>query len=150
MLWYVINRSFICGKLEQAIRIVNMHHHYLPVCYSEAIDVKRASSVVYDADRLMNWMIKNDVKVLLHGHKHKSIVTQVLYPAEPSSADLNETKMKKISVIGMGGTGNNDSKNIFGTLGFDDNKLHINFYQICSDESSNDSKCQTIVLPLEG
>ena len=26
MLWYVINRSFICGKLEQAIRIVNMQY----------------------------------------------------------------------------------------------------------------------------
>lgn len=137
-------------KARNVTRIVIMHHHYLPVCYTEAIDVKRASSVVYDADRLMNWMIKNDVKILLHGHKHKSIVTQVLYPAVPTSPDLDEKQMKRISVIGMGGTGNIDSQNVFGTLGFDDNKLYINFYQICSDESSNDSKCQSIVLPLEG
>lgn len=44
-------------KARNVIRIVMMHHHYLPVCYTEAIDVKRASSVVYDADRLMNWRL---------------------------------------------------------------------------------------------
>ena len=116
-----------------------MHHHYLPVCYTEAIDVKRASSVVYDADRLMNWMIKHDVKVLLHGHKHKSIVAQVTYPDTSFSNENNETQMKKISVIGMGGTGCKHTQNLFGTLGFDDNKLYIKFYQIYSDESSEDS-----------
>lgn len=137
-------------KARNVIRIVMMHHHYLPVCYTEAIDVKRASSVVYDADRLMNWMIKHDVKVLLHGHKHKSIVTQVMYPAASSSNEVNETQMKKISVIGMGGTGSNNSQNIFGTLSFEDNKLYVKFYQIHSDESSDDSEYQTIVLPLEG
>ena len=136
-------------KARNVIRIVMMHHHYLPVCYTEAIDVKRASSVVYDADRLMNWMIKHDVKVLLHGHKHKSIVAQVTYPDTSFSNENNETQMKKISVIGMGGTGCKHTQNLFGTLGFDDNKLYIKFYQIYSDESSEDSEYQTIVLPLE-
>ena len=135
-------------KARNVIRIVMMHH-YLPVCYTEAIDVKRASSVVYDADRLMNWMIKHDVKVLLHGHKHKSIVAQVTYPDTSFSNENNETQMKKISVIGMGGTGCKHTQNLFGTLGFDDNKLYIKFYQIYSDESSEDSEYQTIVLPLE-
>lgn len=137
-------------KARNVIRIVIMHHHYLPVCYTEAIDVKRASSVVYDADRLMNWMIKHDVKVLLHGHKHKSIVTQVMYPEVTVSPDINESKMKKISVIGMGGTGSDSSQNLFGTLGFDNNNLYVNLYQIYSDESSEDTKFQSIVLPLEG
>lgn len=136
-------------KARNVIRIVMMHHHYLPVCYTEAIDVKRASSVVYDADRLMNWMIKHDVKVLLHGHKHKSIVAQVTYPDTSFSNENNETQMKKISVIGMGGTGCKHTQNLFGTLGFDDNKLYIKFYQIYSDESFEDSEYQTIVLPLE-
>lgn len=136
-------------KARNVIRIVMMHHHYLPVCYTEAIDVKRASSVVYDADRLMNWMIKHDVKVLLHGHKHKSIVAQVTYPNTSFSNENNETQMKKISVIGMGGTGCKHTQNLFGTLGFDDNKLYIKFYQIYSDESFEDSEYQTIVLPLE-
>lgn len=136
-------------KARNVIRIVMMHHHYLPVCYTEAIDVKRASSVVYDSDRLMNWMIKHDVKVLLHGHKHKSIVAQVTYPDTSLSNENNETQMKKISVIGMGGTGCKHTQNLFGTLGFDDNKLYIKFYQIYSDESSEDSEYQTIVLPLE-
>lgn len=136
-------------KAKNTIRIVMMHHHYLPVCYTEAIDVKRASSVVYDADRLMNWMIKHDVKVLLHGHKHKSIVTQVMYPIDSSTHEISETKMKKISVIGMGGTGCKGAQNIFGTLNFDDNKLNLKIYQIYSDESSEDAEYQTITLPLE-
>lgn len=45
-------------QAENTIRIAIMHHHYLPVCKVESIDVKRPSSVVYDADRLMKWLIK--------------------------------------------------------------------------------------------
>ena len=48
---------------QNAIRIVMMHHHYLPTCYAEAIDATRSSSVVYDADRLMSWLVKYQVKL---------------------------------------------------------------------------------------
>lgn len=98
---------------------------------------------------LKKQMKERHVKVLLHGHKHKSIVAQVTYPDTSFSNENNETQMKKISVIGMGGTGCKHTQNLFGTLGFDDNKLYIKFYQIYSDESSEDSEYQTIVLPLE-
>lgn len=137
-------------KAGNVIRIVMMHHHYIPVCYTETIDVKRPSSVVYDADRLMNWMIKNDVKILLHGHKHKSIVAQVDYPINPTCSETTLQEMRKICIVGMGGTGCKNTKNIFSTLSFDDKKIYIKFYQIHSDEATKDEMCQSIVLPLEG
>lgn len=132
---------------KNAIRIVMMHHHYLPTCYTELIDVTRASSVVYDADRLMNWLVKYDVKLLLHGHKHKSFISRVEYPKTPEN-EINSENMHHIVVAGMGGTGSPTGQNKFATLKFERNNVLIDFYNIYSDESEQDHVCQQIILPL--
>ena len=100
---------------KNSIRIVMMHHHYLPTCYKEIIDVKRASSVVYDADRLMNWLVKYNVKLLLHGHKHKSFISEINYPKLPD-ADISYDNMHHVVVAGMGGTGATKVQNKFATI----------------------------------
>lgn len=132
---------------KNAIRIVMMHHHYLPTCYTELIDVTRASSVVYDADRLMNWLVKHDVKLLLHGHKHKSFISQVEYSKTPEGPITSEN-MHHIVVAGMGGTGSPTGQNKFATIKFERNNVLIDFYNIYSDESEQDRVCQQIILPL--
>lgn len=132
---------------RNAIRIVMMHHHYMPTCFTEMIDVKHASSVVYDADRLMNWLVKHNVKLLLHGHKHRSFVSRVQYPVD-NSADISNDKMKVVTVIGMGGTGADGADNKFATIRFEDHEVIVEFYRIYSDESADDAKCQTLTLPL--
>lgn len=132
---------------KNAIRIAMMHHHYLPTCYTELIDVTRASSVVYDADRLMNWLVKHDVKLLLHGHKHKSLISRVEYPKTPEDSITSES-MHQIVVAGMGGTGSPTGQNKFATIQFTGNSVSIVFYNIYSDESEPDRVCQRAVLPL--
>lgn len=132
---------------ENAIRIVMMHHHYLPTCYTELIDVTRASSVVYDADRLMNWLVKYDVKLLFHGHKHKSFISRIEYPKSPEN-NITSEDMHCITVIGMGGTGSPTGQNKFATIKFKNNKVIIDFYNIYSDGSNQDCRCQNITLPL--
>ena len=132
---------------QNAIRIVMMHHHYLPTCYAETIDTARASSVVYDADRLMNWLVKYHVKLLLHGHKHKSFVSQINYPKRPEN-DIACEAMHQITVIGMGGTGAGTSQNKFAAIDFENNEVVVTFYNIYHDASEKDHKCQLVRLPL--
>lgn len=141
------NMGWNSSNNEKAIRIVMMHHHYLPTCYTETIDASKASSAVYDADRLMNWLAKYKVKLLLHGHKHKSFVSQVCYP-ENQSENINDENLWRITVVGMGGTGAKGVENKFATLQFESEKVIVQFYNLYGDESSGDVQSQTISLSL--
>ena len=89
------------GWMENAetntVRIAIMHHHYLPTCLVEKIDVRKASSVVYDAERFMQWLVKYNVKILLHGHKHQSFVSKIGHYCNCDS-EINENKIKNIYV----------------------------------------------------
>ncbi len=133
---------------NRAIRIVMMHHHYLPTCYEEAIDVTRASSAVYDANRLMTWLVKMGVHLLLHGHKHTSFISSISCPTNSSASFIELQSMKNITVVGMGGTGASGVENKFATLKFTANKLIIEFHKLHSNRTSMDSICQTIEIPL--
>lgn len=133
---------------QKAIRIVMMHHHYLPTCYTEEIDVTHASSAVYDANSLMTWLIDNNVKILLHGHKHRAFVAQVSQPQSPRKFNINFQSMKQVLVIGMGGTGSLGGQNMFSTLRFNNDNIEVRFYDICSDGSEQDNLIQEISLPL--
>lgn len=132
---------------SNAIRIVMMHHHYLPTCYTESINPSRASSAVYDADRLINWLVKHDVKVLLHGHKHRTFVSKISYPKN-QNADIKSENMHNLLVVGMGGTGAKGVQNKFSAISFEKDDIIINFYDIYSDESHEDHLCQTIKFSI--
>ena len=136
------------NNYQNAVRMVMMHHHYLPACYTEAIDVTRASSVVYDANRLMNWLIKYRVKVLIHGHKHQSFVSQVGCPIRPED-DIMISNLPHIAVVGMGGTGAAKCENKFAMIHFEQNEMVIEFHRIHSDESAPDSICQVVKILYE-
>lgn len=129
-------------------RIVVMHHHYLPTCYTEKVDTKRASSVIYDADRLMQWLIKYNVRLLLHGHKHKSFFSQINYPANVAASQIDTNEMKTLTVVGMGSTGARTTENKLSTITITEQGIVIDFYKIYSDESSRDTHCQKFIIPL--
>lgn len=136
------------SNCQNAVRMVMMHHHYLPACYTDAIDVTRASSVVYDANRLMNWLIKYRVKVLIHGHKHQSFVSQVGSPIQPAD-NIVTRNLSHIAVVGMGSTGASGCENKFATIHFVQNEMVIEFHRIHSDESAPDSICQVVKILCE-
>lgn len=135
-------------KNQNSIRVVMMHHHYLPTCYVEVMDVTRASSVVYDADRLMNWLIKYNVKVLLHGHKHKPFAAQLSYPKEFSQNLITANEMNQIFVVGMGGTGAKGADNILAMISINHNEMILKFYRLYSDQIDRDDEYQTIKIKL--
>lgn len=136
------------SRNHNAIRIVMMHHHYLPTCFVEKMDVDKASSVVYDADRLMNWITKYNVKLLLHGHKHKSFFAQISYPPKPGLKNITNGDLFQVAVVGMGGTGAKGVDNKLATISIDNGEITIQFYRLYSDQISQDQVCQTVKIRL--
>lgn len=130
-----------------SIRIAIMHHHYMPTCLVEQVDVKKPSSVVYDAERLMQWLAKYDIKLLLHGHKHQSFISKIGC-FDNRDNEIDENKMKNIYVIGMGGTGAYNCENKFSTLTFYNDHIELKFFRIYADNTETDKCIQTVHIPI--
>lgn len=130
-----------------SVRIAIMHHHYMPTCLVEQIDVNRSSSVVYDAERLAQWLVKNNIKLLLHGHKHQSFISKLGH-FDSKSSEVNEDPFKNIHIIGMGGTGAKACENKIATLKFCNDKIELNFFRIYADNTEDDKPLQTIYIPI--
>ncbi len=128
-------------------RIAVMHHHYCPACLFEKIEYTKPSSVVYDADRLMLWLVKNNVKMLLHGHKHNTFFTKVSYPkCNGNKYDIND--LHEIYVLSTGGTGSKDTDNKFSTLTFDNNKIIWRIFKINPNQITSNILEQKIIIPI--
>lgn len=149
--------DFVVNKMHwneedstSAIRIVVMHHHYLPTCLVEQIDAAKASSVVYDAERLMRWMEKYHVQILLHGHKHRSFASIVGFPSTASGSETcySFTNGSQTYVIGMGGTGAKFCENMYAIIHFLATSVEISFYQIFGDNSQEDRLLRTIHIDI--
>ena len=87
-------------------------------------------------------------KLLLHGHKHKTFVSQVNYPKR-RDANINSECMHCVAVVGMGSTGASGVQNKFATIRFERDDVLIDFYNIYSDESSEGHLCQSMRLSLK-
>lgn len=135
------------NEQTNSIRIVMMHHHYLPTCFVEQVDVKKPSSVVYDAERLMQWLTKYNVKFLLHGHKHQAFIKKISN-FEPHNGTVNVNEPKNIYVIGMGGTGASQCDNKFATLTFKFDEVIVKYFRIYADNIEADRCVETIRIPL--
>lgn len=130
-------------------RIVVMHHHYCPGCLSEKIEMDKPSSVVYDADRLLQWLVKNNVKLLLHGHKHNKFLSKVSSPIKRDDKSIDVNRMHDIHIVSAGGIGARGTENRFGTLTFTPNELCVRVYKIYPDNISSGTLEQTITIPLK-
>ena len=133
---------------SSSYRIVVMHHHYCPACMSERIETKKPSSVVYDADRLMKWLVKNNVNLLLHGHKHNKFFSKVSYPKNDNNT-INIDDMKSIYIASAGGLGAANSEHTFATITFDMNNVKIQIYKIHTDNIDSNECIETIIIPIE-
>ena len=133
--------------VSASIRIAIMHHHYLPTCFKEIVDISKPSSVVYDADCLIQWLVKYNVRILLHGHKHKSFFSKISYP-QNTKENIEYSDLTSLAVIGMGGTGAKGVENKFGTITFKAGEIKVKFYKINSDNIAADSLEQSISIPI--
>jgi hypothetical protein len=118
--------------IPRAFRIVVMHHHLLPVSFTEEPIGGMQYSTVLDADRLARWLCRHRVNVLLHGHMHQPYYVMLKKPI-----DVRKPQSTKhvIHVIGLGSTGVNQAhrselSNMFGIITAKSSKMKFSIYEI--------------------
>jgi 3',5'-cyclic AMP phosphodiesterase CpdA len=120
-------------KGPRAIRIVVVHHHLLPVSYSEAPFQGWQYSLTLDAEALMRWALEHDVDLVLHGHQHQPFYTQVDRSINLKDVD---TDSRKTTIVGMGSTGvdlghlGETRSNMFALLSFGAQEVRFRFFSI--------------------
>ena len=135
-------------KESATIRIVVMHHHYLPTCYVEEIKPRKPGSVVYDANQLMTWLNNYNVRILLHGHKHVPFAAAVEVPSDlENKYDFRNGKY--VYIVGMGSACVTcGSGNVYGEISFRRDEVRIIFHKLNGDGSEPDKPGRTIIIPV--
>src|SRR5215210_3840719 len=117
----------------RAVRIVVIHHHLLPVSYSEAPFLGWQYSLTLDAEALMRWLLENDVDLVLHGHQHQPFYTQVVRPIDLEGKEMS---LREITVVGLGSTGvdlghlGETKNNMFALVRFGLQEARFQFFSI--------------------
>lgn len=113
-------RDEIEGKLaltkgKKVFRILVMHHHLMPVMFSEEPKVSEMYSLTLDSEAISQFVLRNGINVVLHGHAHKEFYSEIVRISKEGSR-------KKYHVIGIGSAGataadlSDGRKNMFGLL----------------------------------
>ena len=142
----LVEKEMNWGIPSSAIRIVVMHHHYCPACLFEQMSYEKAGSVVYDADRLLKWSIKNNVKLILHGHKHNDFFAKVSIPTT-ANQNINLNNLYNIYITSVGGTGAKEAENKYCTMTFYEDELKLRYYRFYPDQITLDKLEKIITIP---
>lgn len=117
-------------------KIALLHHHLLPVNYTESYSsIQKNVSILLDAEALMQNLISNGVRTVLHGHQHQPYFAQIRRLI-PNGVAGNEFGVDgQLNIIGGGSAGaaqtylNSIGRNTYQLLNFvEDNGevgLHI-------------------------
>ena len=128
-------------------RIVVMHHHLMPVTYAETPVGGYSYSVALDAERVVQWLVRHRVDLVLHGHMHKEFCAKVSRPTDGNPANL---VWHDFWVLGMGSTGvakdHRDGKNMFGVLRFGNTNVSIDVHTIA--ETGESENVWTMEVPI--
>jgi len=139
------SRPELAGRV---IRVVVLHHHVVPVAYSEQAIYGANYSTVLDAGRLGEWLVSHRVDVVLHGHQHEPFVARLSRPADKKRGREWHT----VHIVGMGSSGvvsdhrpvNNP--NVFAVLDFRSDQLTVDIRSI--EKTLKSESYRTWSLPL--
>lgn len=90
------------ARKGRSVRIVVLHHHLVPVPYSEPARFGANYSTVLDAGRLSRWLVDHRVDIVLHGHQHEPFVARL---SRPIMDGTKVASWHSFYVLGMGSTG---------------------------------------------
>ena len=119
-------------KNSKAFRILVMHHHLLPVAFKEEPKFDGRYSIMLDSEAINQFILRNKIKLVLHGHTHKEYYAEIIRPAP------DDTKYKYY-VVGLGSSGvveedlSESRQNMFAILSFLKDRIVIKGYSIHSD-----------------
>ncbi len=141
-----IENELLLTKDKQVVRILVMHHHLLPVMYSEQPKVSQMYSMMLDSEAVSQFAVKNGIGLVLHGHTHKEYYAEIVRQ--------NETMDKqKFYVVGLGSTGavqadlSEGRNNMFAVLSFSKDELQIKQYDL-KPSGETSSPVKTYRIPL--
>lgn len=131
-------------KKANVTRIAMLHHHLTPVNEAEDAYINFRYSVTLDAERLIRWIIDNEVDYVLHGHMHRCFSIKITRRARPLESDEENNPERTFQVIAMGSSGvsneqipNQDSKNYACLIDFSKQKPKFNFYSLYSQTETD-------------
>lgn len=127
-----IEEKLALTKETGSFRILILHHHLIPVVFSEDPRVGEHYSLTLDSEAVSQFIIRNNIRVVLHGHAHKSFYSEMI-----RYKGSNDSKIKqKYYIVGIGSAGaissdlSDASANMFGILNFQKEALHIEWYSL--------------------
>jgi hypothetical protein len=138
-----------------AFRILLVHHHLLPVTYREKPTVDAHSSIVFDANAIIEWVARYHIDLVLHGHQHQPFCAKLTYPLR----DQGRPEGKIISwheflVAGLGSTGvivehmGETKDNMYGVLDFDPTAVELSVRSISPQRDFTSGELWSVRIPI--
>lgn len=113
-------------------RILMMHHHLVPTQSSQQPEAGRSYSMILDAGRVTEFVVRHRIDLVLHGHMHETFFARELRQTE-------DKDWHHFYVAGLGSTGvcreHRQGDNTFGVLSFDEQAPRLTFYSVSPEES---------------
>ena len=117
----------------RAFRILVLHHHMVPVTFREVPYPEHRTSVLFDAEAIVRWIVEREVDLVLHGHMHEPFITRMARPV-PNSKGMD---WHEFHVLGLGSTGvkrdhiqGQELHNSYGLLEFGHDSLQLSIRRI--------------------
>ena len=121
------------ASVPRPFRIVVLHHHLLPVAFSETPAGNKSYSVLLDAERVIQWLARYRVDLVLHGHMHEPYYARLRRPVEVTIPDGD---MHEVVILGMGSTGvgasHRSADNCFGVISFEHRAVKVRIVSVPS------------------
>ncbi len=121
-----------------ATRFLVLHHNLLPVAYAETPRVNPMYSMFLDSEAVSQFCINNKIKIILHGHTHRSFYSQI-------TRQLKNGNKFTYHIVGLSSSGakredlGQDSKNEIATINIsNDKQIEISIY--CLETTGNVQK----------
>lgn len=119
-------------------RILVLHHHLVPVNYSERVEVGARYSLTLDAEATLRWAIEKQFDLILHGHMHQPVAARLQRPISfpKGKTETAPQHWPIIDLVGLGSTGILGSglglhkENTFGVLSPTASSMRIRLYNI--------------------
>lgn len=127
----------------KAFRIAMVHHHLVPVTHREIPNIGYRPSLVHDAEALSEWIARNDVRLVLHGHMHNPFCTSM---SRPKSIGYIKDQWHTFHIFGMGSTGvsldhvGEVGQNTYGIITFKKNILDISVEKLSPDKTFDENE----------
>lgn len=128
------------GKPKQVVRIAVMHHHLIPVSYTDIPRIDGSYSTILDGERLSKWLAENQVEYLLHGHMHQNFYSKIIRPVHTNKTIDSLNPLREINVLSLGSSGIKveytspaSRGNFVCILDFSNGKPSFSYYKLSAD-----------------